>query len=436
MNGSLGVGYARVNVDFAAHLEAVDLDKGWIAEATAEKIAQQAREGTNAFSAYLKRGVTPEAEGSPENVEQPKAEEQKSSTSSRIPVSEDGKKLYEQATPEDTFDSLVEELGDESAATSIAERAAKAAQKALDRANEELDKAEEPNEMVEKTKAVRAAQQKIDFWNQVAITEKKRKAEAERRAEEGNANEQESSANTNEAKAEREKKASDAKTDSQGNPINADGTLKLEKIASVDELTDEDFSAPTRNVELPELPKNVNDAIGAGGKKVVIKKNIFEKNKKSHKDLTPSQSREIVSSALYHPNLYGQNQKTTRPYNWILIHNAKKHSSVILEVNHNKENIEIVNWHYLDDATLKQKERQAVKEGGLILTLESVAGNTQNDLSSEDKGTKNKPAKQGRKKESNTISGTRERREGCGETSVAPQRQGCSRVAQRTCASR
>ncbi len=171
-------------LDERGYLEAVDLDKGWIAEITAEEIAQQARMEANAFFAYLKRGVTPETEGSPENVEQPKAEEQKSSATSRIPVSEDGKKLYEQATPEDTFDSLVEELGDESATTSIAERAAKAAQKALDRANEELDKAEEPNEMVEKTKAVRAAQQKIDFWNQVAITEKKRKAEAERRAEE------------------------------------------------------------------------------------------------------------------------------------------------------------------------------------------------------------------------------------------------------------
>ncbi len=321
-------------------------------------------------------------------------------------------------------------------AISTAQLMGKKTNEKAERAKKHKDDGDTVDEIVKNKNAYKQAQARAEYWADVVRTlEMIRKAD-EMVAEEGNANEQESSANTNEAKAEREKKASDTKTDSQGNPINADGTLKLEKIASVDELTDEDFSAPTRSVELPELPKNVDDAIGAGGKKVVIKKNIFEKNKKNHKDLTPSQSREIVSSALYHPNLYGQNQKTTRPYNWILIHNAKKHSSVILEVNHNKENIEIVNWHYLDDATLKQKERQAVKEGGLILTLESVAGNTQNDLSSEGKGTKNKPAKQGEKKGSNTISGTRERREGCGETSVAPQRQGCSRVAQRTCASR
>lgn len=177
------------------------------------------------------------------------------------------------------------------------------------------------------------------------------------------------------------------KTDKQGNPLNADGTLKLEKVKSVDDLTDEDFSKPTRSVVLPTLPAKVDDAIGAKGKPVIIKKNIFEKNRNNHNDLSASQSREILTEALYHPDLYGQNQKTKRPYNWILIHNATKHSSVILEVNHNKDNVEIVNWHYLTDETLKQKERQAIDEGSLILTLESAAGNAINDLSSDGKDT-------------------------------------------------
>ena len=79
--------------------------------------------------------------------------------------------------------------------------------------------------------------------------------------------------------------------------------------------------------------------------------------------------------------MYGKNQKNTRPYNWILIHNARKHSSVILEVNHTKDNLEVVNWHFLSDDTLEQKKEQAINEGGLILTLESAAGNTNDDLS-------------------------------------------------------
>ena len=60
------------------------------------------------------------------------------------------------------------------------------------------------------------------------------------------------------------------RVDKQGNPINEDGTLKVEQIKSVDELTDEDFSTPTRNVQLPQIPQNVDSAIGAEGKPVVI----------------------------------------------------------------------------------------------------------------------------------------------------------------------
>ena len=139
----------------------------------------------------------------------------------------------------------------------------------------------------------------------------------------------------------------------------------------------------------------MDEAIGANGKPVIIKKNIFEKNKSSHKDLTTDDSRKILSHVLYNPNLYGQNQKTTRPYNWILVHLANKNKAVVVEVNDNKDNIEIVNWHYLTDKTLEQKKRQAVKEGSLILTLESAAGNTLNDLSSGGKGNTLSSEKQG-----------------------------------------
>ena len=95
--------------------------------------------------------------------------------------------------------------------------------------------------------------------------------------------------------------------DNQGNPINPDGSLKLEKVESIDDMTDEDFENPYRNIELPTLPENVADAIGSKGKSVVIKKNIFERNIIRHSDLTPDQSRDILKSALYSPNLYGQN---------------------------------------------------------------------------------------------------------------------------------
>lgn len=169
------------------------------------------------------------------------------------------------------------------------------------------------------------------------------------------------------------------KVDNQGNPIDENGKLITEKVDSIDELTNEDFTNPTRSVELPRLPEAVSNAIGANGKPVIIKKNIFVKNKGSHGDLSPQDSKEIIKAALYSPQLYGQNKKISRPYNWILIHLANQYSSIVIEVNNNKDNYEIVSWHYLDDETLQQKRNQAVREGGLILTLPqngNAAGNT------------------------------------------------------------
>ena len=162
--------------------------------------------------------------------------------------------------------------------------------------------------------------------------------------------------------------------DNQGNPLNQDGTLKLDKIKSVDELTDEDFLHPTRNVELPKLPKKIADAIGTEGKPVVIKKNIFERNYMRHKDVTPELSKTIFKSALYNPDLYGQNQKKTRPYNWVLINTKDEkgnNRTVLLEVNPNKDNVEIVHWHFVNDKNLGLIKKQAIREGDQVLILPS-----------------------------------------------------------------
>lgn len=162
--------------------------------------------------------------------------------------------------------------------------------------------------------------------------------------------------------------------DNQGNPLNQDGTLKLDKIKSVDELTDEDFLHPTRNVELPSLPNKISDAIGTEGKPVVIKKNIFERNYMRHKDVTPELSKTIFKSALYNTDLYGQNQKKTRPYNWVLINTKDEkgnNRTVLLEVNPNKDNVEIVHWHFVDERGLEKIKKQADREDGQLLILPS-----------------------------------------------------------------
>ena len=156
--------------------------------------------------------------------------------------------------------------------------------------------------------------------------------------------------------------------DNQGNPLNQDGTLKLDKIKSVDELTDEDFTSAFRNVELPAIPKNMDAAIGANGKPVVIKKNIFEKNWNAHK-FTPAESKKVLNDALYNTDLVGHTQPTKKPNHWVAIKLDDKSPITVLEVNDNKDNVEVVGWYTLDERNLGRIKRQAERNGGELIML-------------------------------------------------------------------
>ncbi|MDY6121599.1 MAG: hypothetical protein SPI72_00715 [Porphyromonas sp.] len=182
--------------------------------------------------------------------------------------------------------------------------------------------------------------------------------------------------------------------DKQGNAIDSEGRLVVDEIAHMSELTDEDFTTPTRSVLLPPIPKNVDEAIGANGKRVIIKKNILDKNNKTHR-FTPEQSRSILSNALYNPNIIGQTQPRERANHWVAIKIDEKSPITILEVNSTKDNVEVVGWYTLDKRNLDRIKRQAEREGGelLILTpndrVESLSTPT-SDLPSASEGTKEK----------------------------------------------
>ena len=197
-------------------------------------------------------------------------------------------------------------------------------------------------------------------------------------------------------RAQKTEEPSEAKvdlTDNQGNPVNDDGTLKVEAVQSVDELTDEDFSAPTRNVQLPALPQNVDAALNANGKPVIIKKNIFKKNWGAH-GFYSDESRAILKAALYNTDLVGQRQSNDKPLHWVAIRIDDESPTVVLEVNENKDNIEIVDWFTVDEREsnrIYRIKKQAEKNGGELVMLspkdkvESLS-TPQPDLSSESKG--------------------------------------------------
>ena len=88
---------------------------------------------------------------------------------------------------------------------------------------------------------------------------------------------------------------------------------------------------------------------------------------------------------MYTPDLYGQNQKAKRPYNWVVINTKDKEGKkrlVLLELSPEKENAEIVHWYYLRDESLETIKRQAEREGGHILMLPSEGSEEAGGLSS------------------------------------------------------
>lgn len=157
--------------------------------------------------------------------------------------------------------------------------------------------------------------------------------------------------------------------DNQGNPVDADGKLIVDEVNSIDEITDEDFETPTRNVQLPAIPENVAIAIGANGRPVVIKKNVFEKNGNTHVELEPEDSRNILRSALYNPNLVGSTQPIRRPDYKVAIRTGEQNAVVVLDVYQEKDFVEIVGWRMVNERGLAKMQRQAEREGGQFLIL-------------------------------------------------------------------
>ena len=222
-------------------------------------------------------------------------------------------------------------------------------------------------DIADKMESVGLPKEQIDAWKaHIEAADKKMSLEDFKKAVENAKKEgvRPTEADKQESKAEAEKQ----KVDKQENPIDAEGRLITEKVEDISDLSDDDFNNPTRSVELPKIPKNVDDALGANGRPVIIKKNIFEKNGKSH-GFTPKQSRKILGDALYNPDIVGQSQPSTKKTHWVAIKVDEKSPITILEVNDGKDNVEVVGWYTLDARNLERIKRQAEREGGELLVL-------------------------------------------------------------------
>ena len=141
-----------------------------------------------------------------------------------------------------------------------------------------------------------------------------------------------------------------------------DETVTLD---NVDKITDEDFNNPFRNIVLPALSQKLLNLIGKKSKPVLLKKNILEKNKINHPDLSPQDCRENIG-AIYNCDLIIQPNPNGKPGYFMLVSVGGKNKQSLLEISENKESFEIVNYHYLNDRQLQQKINRANKESGIV----------------------------------------------------------------------
>ena len=112
----------------------------------------------------------------------------------------------------------------------------------------------------------------------------------------------------------------------------------------------------TKDNTLPNLNKNTLKELNLEDKPVLLKKNIIEKNKLNHPDITEEEAKRIIGNALYRPELILKaNAEKTAYHNFISRTDDKHSDLVLLELSDKKENYEIINYHIINNPARNRK---------------------------------------------------------------------------------
>lgn len=108
---------------------------------------------------------------------------------------------------------------------------------------------------------------------------------------------------------------------------------------------------------LPNLNKETIEEYGLKDKPVLLKKNIIDKNKASHPDISDEEGIRIIGNALYKPEVILKANKDKSAYHNFITRTDDKHNDIVLlELSEQKENYEIVNYHIIDNKARTRKE--------------------------------------------------------------------------------
>lgn len=122
---------------------------------------------------------------------------------------------------------------------------------------------------------------------------------------------------------------------------------KIEKLKEIDW---------TKDNTLPNFPKSFLDEYGLEDKPILLKKNIIEKNKLNHPDITEEEAIRIIGNALYKPETILKANPNKPTYHNFISRTDDKHSDIVLlELSDEKENYEVINYHIINNPARDRK---------------------------------------------------------------------------------
>jgi len=126
---------------------------------------------------------------------------------------------------------------------------------------------------------------------------------------------------------------------------------------------------PVGTFNLKSISQNILSRLGKSQKPLILKQNIVEKNKNNHSDLTIKDDVDILLSSIYEPTEIIQSLPNKKPNYFSFVKFINQGKQVQIELSEEKDNYEIIGWHYSDDKSLDRQKRRAEREGGEILII-------------------------------------------------------------------
>lgn len=134
-------------------------------------------------------------------------------------------------------------------------------------------------------------------------------------------------------------------------------------------ISRDDYINPSQNYELPRLNKLDLEKLGKEDKPVILKKNIIQKNKNNHPEVSIDEYNDILTDTLINTTEILQVQPNKKP-NYYTFVNVNKNDVSVVELSDNKDSYEVVNFFKINTKRLEEYRNKTAKDGGDIIITE------------------------------------------------------------------